>query len=406
VSRESLRSAALVLGPLLLGVALFGACFERRTEEVPVGYSREALTNPYLALERLLARMGHEVVSVDGLGELDALPPPEAWLLLPTARDTLSAERSRALLDWVAAGGHLLLVTWSLWEDASRRPDPILDGFGLQQHWGLSADGEPGDEGPEKTPPPQPGALGALLGGLGAPRAWDESLLAWPGRAEPLRLHFDPRFRWVDAEGRAHRIAAGPAGMHLLVVEHGEGLVTALTDDWLLRNAHVGEADHAELLTRLARQGGRAGPVWVVTSTRWPGLWSQAVRHALPALVSGGVLLLFWAWLASRRFGPLQPEPPPERRRWFEHLEAAGRYHWRRDRGRALLASTRECVLRELARRRPELARLDAPRREARLAELAALRDDEVARALGGWPRRPDEFTTAIAQLERIRASL
>jgi hypothetical protein len=414
VSREALRSAALVLGPLLLLAAIFGACFERRTEEVPVGYSREALTNPYLALERLLARMGREVFSLDGLGDLDALPPTDAWLLVPTSRDTLSAERSRALLDWVEAGGHLLVVTWSLWEDEHRRPDPLLDRFGLQQHRGVRSpgegepDGEAAEEDAQPAPPPAGAdALGALLGALGgAPREWDEALLAWPGRPEPLRLQFDPRFRWVDAQGRATRIAAGPAGMHLLVLEHGRGLLSALTDDWLLRNDHLGELDHAELLTRLADLGGRPGPVWIVTSTRWPGLWSQAVRYATPVLASLAALLAAWLWRASRRFGPLRPLPPPQRRRWFEHLEAAGHYHWREGHGRALVESTRECVLRELARRRPELARLDPVQRDPRVALLAALRSDQVAHALDGLPRRPEEFTATIAHLERIRASL
>jgi len=423
VSRESLRSAALVLGPLVLLAALFGACFERRTEEVPVGYSREALANPYLALERLFAGMRREVVSLDGLGRLDALPPSDGFLLLPTARDTLSAERSDALLDWVARGGHLLVVTYSIWDDESRRPDALLDRFGLQQHWGAPAQAAPAPEaegvpqvgeeegGVDDAPGPAPDAgadaLRELLGAFGGrPHEWDEALLAWPDRPEPLRLHFDPRFRWVDAEGRAVRIAAGPGGMHLLVLEHGKGAITALTDDWLLRNDHVGELDHAELLVRLARLGGRSGPVWVVTSTRWPGLWSQAVRYATPVLVSGAALLVAWLWLVSRRFGPMLPPPAPERRRWFEHLEAAGRYHWHDDHGRVLVQSARECVLRELAQRRPELARLDPAQRDPRIAELAQLRADEVVRALGELPRRPDDFTATMAYLERIRASL
>jgi hypothetical protein len=425
VSRETLRSAALVLAPVLLLCGLFAACFERRTEEVPVGYSREALTNPYLALERLLARMGHEVVSLEGLGELDALPPTDGFLLIPTRRDTLSAERSRSLLEWVERGGHLLVVTYSMWDEDDRRPDPLLDGFGFQQHWGQPPEEPESDEAVADEQPPNEEAedptgeeqpqvatevdvevLATLFGAFsGAPSEWDVARLAWPGRDEPLELNFDPRYRWVDGEGRAELTAAGTAGAHLLVARHGEGWLTALTDDWLLRNDHVGEADHAELWARLARRG-REGPVWIVTSTRWPGLLRRAVEHALPALAGLGVLLAAWLWRVSRRFGPIRPAPPPARRRWFDHLEAAGRYHWHEGNGRALLQSTRECVLRELARRRPQLVGLAPAKRDARLAELAQLRSEEVARALTDAPRPREEFTATMAHLERIRASL
>jgi hypothetical protein len=63
-------------------------------------------------------------------------------------------------------------------------------------------------------------------------------------------------------------------------------------------------------------------------------------------------------------------------------------------------------VRREHPQRRPELARLDPAQRDPRIAELAQLRADEVVRALGELPRRPDDFTATMAYLERIRASL
>ena len=406
MSRETLRSVALVAIPLALLAAAFGACFERRTEKVPVGYSHEALSNPYLALERLLARMGREVVSLDGLGSLDALPPTDASLLIPTQRDTLSAERSRSLLDWVERGGHLLVVTWTMWEDEDRRPDLLLDRFGVQQHWAETpeedeSDPEEGDVPAEEeadivldeTTEVDLDALAALFGVFtGAPSEWDVAELEWPGRSGSLALFFDPRFHWVDSEGRASWLAAGPAGTHLLAIEHGEGWITALTDDWLLRNDHVGSASHAEFLVRLMGQERREGPVWIVASSRWPGLWSQAVKYATPVLVSFSALLAAWLWRTSRRFGPLQPVPPPKRRSWFEHLEAAGHYHWREGRGRALVRSTRDRVLRDLARRRPQLARLARSERDARIAELAELRTREVRGALGEAPMTGEEF--------------
>lgn len=431
MTRETLRSIALVLGPLVLLAAAFGACFERKTEEVPVGFSREALTNPYLALERLLANMGREVVSLDGLGDLVALPPANATLVLPIPRDTLSSERSQSLLDWVAEGGHLLVVTHSIWDEDDRRPDPLLDRFGLQQHGSsLPDEDEDGDADPDaqaevvpeaeldsepkpvdgEPVPPSPqdlDSLARIFGAFsGAPLEWDVAEAAWPGRAAPLQLRFDPRYHWIDSEERASWSAAGPEGVHALTLAHGAGSLTALTDDWLLRNDRLGDADHAELLVRLAGLNGRDGPVWVVVSARWPGLWSQATKYAAPVLTSLALLLAAWLWRQSRRFGPLAPDALPERRRWIEHLDAAGRYYWRQDRGLALLRATRERVMRDLTRRRPQLAGLAPLQRDQRIAEHAGLRLAEVQRAFAQGPARPEEFSATIANLERIRASL
>src|SRR5690606_3383563 len=70
VNRQTLRSALLVAASLGLATGLFFTCFERTTREIPAGYSREALDNPYLALGRLLERMR------PGLTVLHGPPPP------------------------------------------------------------------------------------------------------------------------------------------------------------------------------------------------------------------------------------------------------------------------------------------------------------------------------------------
>jgi hypothetical protein len=438
VNRETLRSAAFVLVPLALLAGFFGACFERRTEEVEVGFSREARENPYLALERLLRRMGRDVVVVDGLGSLGALPPTNATLMIPTRRDTLSKERSAALLDWTGRGGHLMVVTYTMWDEEDRRPDGILDRFGLQQHWARDEDedevedgdvvdadesfdagGETGtaevspeeeSEAPRDPAAPQEPELDGLATFFGGfanpPMEWDVTEVPWEGRDAPLLLHFDPRFHWIDADERARWGAFGSTGAHLLSLDHGAGWITALTDDWLLRSDEIEAADHAEFLVRLVGLDDRDGPVWIVVSTRWPGLWSQATKYAAPALLSLAALGIAWLWRASRRFGPIAPAPPSERRRWIEHLEAVGRYHWREGRGRALVRGTRQRVEHELARRRPQLSRLAPGERVVRIAELADLSPTDVLSALESDPAARDEFTTTIANLERIRASL
>jgi hypothetical protein len=116
-------------------VGLFLTCFERGSEPVYRGASAEARRNHYLAFERLLEQMGHRVTVIEGPEELEAaLPSVWGTLLYPANRMTLGEERSERLLRWVASGGHLWVVTWTLWDDDARRPDFILDALDVRQY--------------------------------------------------------------------------------------------------------------------------------------------------------------------------------------------------------------------------------------------------------------------------------
>jgi len=386
---------------------LFLACFERKTYEIEIGSSTEARTNRYLALGRMLERMGHETVLFDGPSHLlSRLPPSDGTLFLPIHRRTLTRPQNQHLLDWVEAGGHLIVVTYSLWDDPDREPDELLDRFGLEQQ----------QRQREADPRAAPQESGESGGGEPVPDAddredsgWDVAQAHWPGVTEPLLVAFDRDFYWKDTgwDDAVWHIA-GNQGIYLITLAHGAGRITASTDDYFLSNDYAGDHDHAELAVRLARMGDRTGPVWIVFAEEWPGLWSQLRKYATPVVLSLALLIAIWLWRASLRFGPLRPAPPGERRRWMEHLEAVGRYHWRHDRGRTLIEAARASVTWSLMRRRPGWARLSLRARAQHLAELTGLTDRQAAAALDEsvYPRDENHFVTTIARLERIRKAL
>jgi hypothetical protein len=405
------RTVAIAVLAAASAGGLFLTCFERKTYEVEVGRSQEARRNRYLALGRMLDRMGHETVTHDGPSELlEWLPPSDGTLFLPTHRRTLSRQHNRRLLDWVESGGHLIVVTYSLWDDPEREPDELLDRFGLEQQQRQSDVDSRGE-------PQESGESG---GGKAVPDAdesedeqeesgWDVAQAHWPGVAEPLQVAFDQNFYWKDTgRGLAVWHVAGNQGIYLITLAHGAGRITASTDDFFLSNDYAGDHDHAELAVRLARMGDRTGPVWIVFAEEWPGLWSQLRKYATPVVLSLALLIAIWLWRASLRFGPLRPAPPGERRRWMEHLEAVGRYHWRHDRGRTLIEAARASVTWSLMRRRPGWARLSPRARAQHLAELTGLSDRQAAAALDEsvYPRDENHFVTTIARLERIRKAL
>jgi hypothetical protein len=308
----------------------------------------------------------------------------------------------------VARGGHLIVVTYSLWDDAERRPDWILDRFGLRQHlhqWEPSKASEREDE--EPRPQPLPTIADVVSGRIlrGDP---DESL-AWFDELpldQPLSVEFDGRFYWEDADNVATWSIAGDNGLHLIELAHGAGTISALTDDLLLRNDQRGKGDHAEFAVRWLRRGNRRdGPVWILFSEQWPGLFALLRTHAWPALLGLGALVALWLWRAPLRFGPLALPLSPERRRWMQHLEAVGRFHWRRDRARTLLGAMQQAVREEIGRRHPAWLRLTEAERAERIAGACGLRAEEVAAAFSAQTSGSGagELVAAVSVLERVR---
>lgn len=403
MNRQFLSGIAGAAGFGALLVALFFSCFERASGFRDAGASEQARRNPLLAASRLLESMGHPVVSLEGPAALRELPPASAALLLTTPRRTLSKERSAALRAWVESGGHLIVETWSLWGDPDRIADPLLDPLELRAHRsepdGTGEEEHNAQDGESEETAPSP----VERGGDGS-----ELAVAWfPERSSLMQIEFDRQVHFSDPDTGVVLRVVGEAGPHLVTLALGRGLLTALTDSRFLLNARIASRDHAELLLRLVRLQERRSAVWIVTSERWPGIWSQLRRYATPILISAAVWLGFWLWRAAQRCGPVSPAAPAGRRSWMEHLEAAGRHHWSRDRGRTLLAANRASLLRRLERSHPHWARLSSAQRNRRLSDALGIPLEEVATALeAGDVRDAPHFVQSLRNLERIRRAL
>jgi hypothetical protein len=413
VSGTPLARLAL-LAALLAG--LFFACFERSSEPVYTGLRGEAARNPYLAAETLLDALGLPVTRVARIAELDALPPVDATLILTGQRVRLSAERSAQLVDWVARGGHLVVQIWTLWDDPKRAPDPILDPLGVRQYQrptSSRAEGEAsGAEGEDAAEPPAGEASAATEAGMNEVAEW----ISEPG-AQPLRLRFDPRYSLELEEHTASWRVADRAGTHGLSVPHGAGHITVWTDDRFLTNEAIDELDHAAATYRLVRLFGHGGATWIVRGNgEPPDLWARFWREAWPLAVALGALLGFHVWTHAPRFGPVQPDPPLERRELMEHVEAAGQFLARHRGAHSLVGAVRAALFRKLQTRHPQWTRLAPAAQAERVAEWTGIPLAEVASALAAEPARapgaaaPElaatDFTFLVATLEAIRRKL
>ena len=407
MSRASARArVALGLGLAAAAVALFFATCERSEVVLPRGYIGAAARDPYLAAERMLTRMHMSAKGFDDVSALSSLPPVTSTLIIPTERRSLADHTSAELVDWVGAGGHLVVVSWQLWDDPKRRPDPILDPLGVHQFLNDDADAEPGETRPLQAPAPD--------GGSDSDGDSDEPPLAdaeFPDRDEPLQLRFDQRYRLEVADTVPDSdiiLEAGDdAGSHLVTLRHGNGLVTALSDDYFMTQPQIGELDHAEMVYRLTRLGGHRGPVWIVYGDEFPSLWQLALRSGWMVGASAAALLALWLWSVVRRQGPIAPDPLPARRELMEHVRAAGRLQWQRGGAAGLVEAVRAALFARMRERHPSFHTQTPREQVTQLAALSGLPRERIDDALAyRQDRDPARFAAEIAVLEKLRRSL
>jgi hypothetical protein len=376
-SLSGLKPVHLLLGGIiLLLLAGLGYWLNRHLRREPDYALTEAATivrrNRFYAMERLLTRLGAQAHSVPELSDLPAQLDGNAALLLSLPSYVLTPTQTAALLNWVAAGGHLLLGVDQTYEPG-RGDDLLLDALQVRV-W--QAD------------------------------KWSETPLQFePTSGKPaLQVQFQSLY-YLQAQGlEAIRQAADSQGNRLLQYSWGQGWVTVLSDLDPFTNDRLAEYDHADLLWALV---GDRPAVWLQYRPRVPSLLQLLWTYAWMPLL--GLLLTLAAAIRtySYRLGPLLLTRTEERRSLLEHLQAGGRFLWRHNTQAVLLEAVRQRLTARLERRWPHWQQLNPAEQTQRLAELSGLSREQVTHA---WQTAtaptPREFLLVVQQLQRIDKSL
>lgn len=388
---------------LLALLALLGAggywfhqTFVWTEEALDLGYDKAARRDPWLAARLYLEKSGLKVQTERSLAILDALPPTEDALFLPRLPVYLSPERAENLDRWVREGGHLVTVyahtSRSLAENAEK---PFLERYGVRRETEPAEDDEeePAEESEGQAKPDE---------------LWLDHLteISFEGREESLHLDLSRDESAGDLRDEGGELVASGSnawGEQILYYQPDEGELTVLSSADFLRNPSIAQFDHALFLTELL--DGRK--LWIVDAGDYPSLPALLWQRQRPAVIAAGLLLALLLWQAGGRFGPVLHERVLARRSLSEHLDAAGRYHWRADRGAALLARLRAEVEARATARHGAWPRLTEAHRVEWLAPLVRLDEAELLSALYA-PTPKDElgFAERVRTLQTIRKSL
>lgn len=388
-----------VLGAGLLIIALALYYVEWVEITTRQGPSAEALTNPYLAADRYLSRIGVNVERGTRLGDVAATLEDDDALVMTTSRATLDEATIDRLLGWVGRGGHLVALALNEYDpELETSNDPLLDRLGIQlaiaEDVDDEAEGEVVAEG-EVINENLENVLGPSLDAEAFCGLGPDPSPVYIGDAT-LQVQFTARRSlWVDAD--VIGAVANDAGDQLLQLEHGDGMITVLTTTRMWRNSRIGCHDHAHLLGFLL---GRSATTWWLAGVEMPGLPLLLWRHFPYALLGTFLLGALWAWNRMVRFGAVSGQAQVPRRSLLEHVRATAAYYWRHRQEDALLAFMREDIL----------SRTGDPARSpvlAAAAERAGIDHAELEQALAAEPGiNRETFLARVRVLQRLRRVL
>lgn len=363
---------------ILIGVSTywFYQNFSLLAETTEIGFQGDARYNPLLVAQRFL---NSKITPALSMASLKGLPAINGTLVIPTQRYDLGSQQSQALLDWVRAGGHLIIIP----------ANTAATGVKTAQDWLLKQLRVRTINNLAST------QLPCTPVNVDIPQASDFMQVSFQPYKTLQSLSRNPGFD-----------SMGTTAGHMLRYQLGKGYLTVLSDAGFMENGSIGHYDNAAFLWYLTHFQ-RQGEIWLIYSGDMPPLWQWLGTNAWTVLLSGFVLLVAWLWSSSYRLGPLRTVPSLARRRLLDHIEASGAFLWQHGQHMKLLYGSRTDLLQLLGSRHPTWVNQSPAMLAISLAELIKSTPAKIHKALFD-PYSPNEyeFAEAISLLETIRKML
>ncbi|BAN46939.1 DUF4350 domain-containing protein [Metapseudomonas resinovorans] len=399
-----LLGAGLLLLLGLLAIYLGGRLLPYQ-DSVEHGPAPEVLGNPYLAAEHFLRKRGLAVTRADGLEVLDKLPSAGHSLLLLGSRSRMTPRQADRLLQWASKGGHLLFIAERLYDEkVGESGDLLADRLGIQQYETRDL-----DKGSDKAAEPD-GEQPEEAADSDQARAEEDPFpeltkLYLENEQAPAYASFDPDFHLFDSQNRAHAWANSAKATHMLQLNHGDGLVTVLTDGWIWQNRDINEYDNAWLLWYLTQDS----DVTLLYRAERDSLASLLGENFAEALVALALLIVLLLWHVGQRQGPLQAPASRSRRQLEEHLRGSADFLLRRSGQASLLQGLQRDIQRRARHRHPGFERLPVAEQWQALGRLTRLPPSAISQAMRPLPRQrlnAADFTRQVAHLQTLRNAL
>ncbi len=391
-----------LMAACVIGLGLWVAsCTEWVEKDRPTAAKGEAAKNPLYAAQKLARALGAQVAQPTGLAQL---PPPGGTLWLTSWHWDLFPENARRLRAWVEGGGHLVVQSSMLGNDALSGWVPMDEHHpDDDEEDENSEDEEDADEASAPPPPSSPRSTGKprdacrdIREPAGVPSRFAD------GR--PFKLcRSSPRHLRQEGTARPPLWAlGGPDNIDVLRIAVGKGSVTAIAPWGLFNNDQLFEGDHGALMVA-ALQLRRGTALWFVTEESRPGLLRWLWQEAWVAVMLGALALAFALWRGAVRFGPLAAAEVPVRRSMAEQITGTAQFLRLRGAG-ALHAAQIRALDETVHTHLPNYRKLGRGERAAMLAKVSGLDAQAIATALDrSLHRTPHAMAATLELIETAR---
>jgi hypothetical protein len=387
LNRQRWRAIGVFIAVLLIALSVY--LYVKATPyqaDIDHGPSPEAQANPYLAAEHFLRKQSLSVNHANSLDILPTLEPRQHSLLLLGDRYNMTPRQVDQLLNWTRAGGRLLFVAQSLWDEKTGQSnDLLLDR--VQLHQSLSKDLK--DPPPTIDDDPYPKLTKLYLE--------DENA--------PAYASFDTAFHLEDPKNLAQAWANSGKATHMMQLNHGLGSITVVTDADLWKTPAIDQYDNAWLLWYLTADTN----VTLLFNTDHDSLLTLLLRYFPQALVALLALIGLGFWHVGVRQGPLLEPAPRARRQLQEHLRASADFMLRRNGQQHLVHALQHDILRRVRRRHPGFEQLGVAEQWLVLARLTGQPTRAISQAMSPRPKQrlsSAEFSRQVAHLQTLRNAL
>jgi hypothetical protein len=387
MNRKLVIRALLIATPLVAAL-LYVALNWYRIEYEPywVSSGKVALDDRFLAYKRLLERMGVRSTVLKAPSDFSSLQHRGVLVLIAPRLAYMTPNHVREIVDWVERGGRLV-VDSERWEVS----DPLLEALGVKNVPPVDL-----HKGPTREAEPAPREYGV-----------SETTFEWPGAERKLKVNFLPVASDLHDQRKREILASVKTGKLTIALDfdQGAGHVTILPTFRFFTNSQIGKLDNAQFAWLVTGAPRADEPVMLFLKMDSPPLGEWLWREAWAVVIATCILILLWLARIVPRFGPLAPEPPPERRSLAEHIEASGRYLWSRAESSYLLNALRERVMRA-ARRRGVPGSSTPSQAAVAIAQLTESPEGAARVALGSAATTDDQFTSTVTTLRDLESRL
>jgi hypothetical protein len=305
-----------------------------------------------------------DVINAD---DLKVLPPTEDLIVISNGYGALSELRSKKLLDWVKAGGGLVVTaTNPFLSSIEKRSDYIFDHFEVtpidieylgeadevkDKNDNKAVDNDATESSNDDLLESEVSLINTAEDSLETSefKKWNPQQLCYLlNDSVPLTVYneiqiaigFDSNRALSFEEGKEDDFtfwSSNSQGIQIIQTNYGDGAVTFISDTSLWNNDYIGCLNNAYFLRFFV---GGTQQIWLFDNQDSPSLivlvWDNFPYFLISLMAFIGLIV----WHFGQRFGAVAPMKSLNRRKILEHIEASALFLWRYKSSRWLLVET------------------------------------------------------------------